>query len=95
MQQLHITDTAHKDTDDIFEYISDNDIDTAREVLLAIDVAIQGILKMSHIGHKGRVSDTREFVMSRYPYIIAYTIRDDGIYILAIMYMARKWPSKF
>jgi plasmid stabilization system protein ParE len=94
MQQLYITDTAQKDADDIFEYLSVDNIDMAREVLLAIDITVQGILTMNHIGHRGRIMNTREFVMSKYPYIIVYTIADDGIYILTIMHMARKWPSK-
>jgi plasmid stabilization system protein ParE len=41
------------------------------------------------------VAGTRELVVYRTPYIVAYSIAEDHIDILAVMHGARKWPDRF
>lgn len=47
-------------------------------------------------GRAGRIEGTRELVVSRFPYIIAYRLPDaDTVEILAIIHDAREWPKGF
>lgn len=47
-------------------------------------------------GRTGRIDGTRELVVSRFPYIIAYRLPDaDTVEILAIIHDARDWPKEF
>lgn len=45
------------------------------------------------IGRAGRVSGTRELVVSGTRYIVAYRIRDD-VEVLAVVHGARQWPEE-
>jgi plasmid stabilization system protein ParE len=48
-----------------------------------------------HIGRVGRVERTRELVIPKLPYIVAYTITAEDIRILAVVHTSRKWPESF
>jgi plasmid stabilization system protein ParE len=52
------------------------------------------VAQNKHIGRPGRISGTRELVLTAFPYIIAYRVTD-RIEILAMMHGARRWPDKF
>ncbi|MCA1598486.1 MAG: type II toxin-antitoxin system RelE/ParE family toxin, partial [Chloroflexi bacterium] len=49
----------------------------------------------SELGRTGRVEGTRELVVSRTPYIVAYRVRDDEVIVLAVQHAARLWPARF
>jgi plasmid stabilization system protein ParE len=44
-------------------------------------------------GRSGRVSGTRELVISNTPFIAAYAIDHDRIVILALYHRAQQWPE--
>lgn len=45
------------------------------------------------LGRPGRVSGTRELVITGTPYIAAYRVRRDAIEMLRILHGTRKWPE--
>ncbi len=47
------------------------------------------------IGRSGRVAGTRELVVTRTPYIIAYRVSSEGVDVLRVLHGARKWPTRF
>jgi plasmid stabilization system protein ParE len=51
-------------------------------------------LLMAHpqLGRPGRVRDTRELVVPRTPYIVAYREREGSIEILRVIHGAQRWP---
>ena len=46
-----------------------------------------------HLGRAGRVTGTRELVITHYPYIVPYRIRNGSIEILRVFHTARAWPK--
>ena len=48
-----------------------------------------------HTGQPGRVSDTRELVITATPYVAPYRVTEGVIEILAVMHGARRWPEAF
>jgi toxin ParE1/3/4 len=46
-------------------------------------------------GRDGRVPGTRERVVGRTPYILAYRIKSGQVRILRVYHGARRWPSRF
>lgn len=44
-------------------------------------------------GRPGRVAGTRELVVQRTPYVIAYRLQSDAIEILRIFHGAQRWPE--
>ena len=56
--------------------------------------ATLSLTRFPEIGRPGRVSGTRELVVQRTPYLVAYSVHDDRIYILRILYGAQQWPKR-
>ena len=48
-----------------------------------------------HVGRQGRVPGTRELVMTHFPYILPYRVRENRVEILRVFHTARKWPADF
>jgi len=46
------------------------------------------------LGRPGRVEGTRELVVPRTPYIVAYTVIDDQVMILSVIHSSRRWPDR-
>jgi len=47
------------------------------------------------IGRNGEIKGTRELVIPRIPYIVAYRVGDDRIEILFVQHGAREWPEEW
>ena len=47
-----------------------------------------------HLGRAGRVSGTRELVITHYPYIVPYRIKNGCVEILRVFHTARAWPKQ-
>jgi toxin ParE1/3/4 len=45
-------------------------------------------------GRKGRVAKTRELVIARTPFVVAYRIKDETIEILRVFHGSRRWPDR-
>ena len=44
-------------------------------------------------GRPGRIEETRELVIDRTPYIVAYRIVGDTVRILRVLHGSRRWPG--
>jgi toxin ParE1/3/4 len=62
-----------------------------RIISLANDILVPS----PHAGRPGRIAGTRELVVTRTPYLIAYAVTSEGIDILAVIHAARDWPRGF
>lgn len=49
----------------------------------------------SDLGRPGRISGTRELVVTKFPYILPYRVRNNAVEILRVFHTARKWPEIF
>jgi plasmid stabilization system protein ParE len=78
--------------DDLKSIASDNSAAAAR-VRADILAHVLVLATMPHIGRPGRVADTRELVVGSY--VVAYTVSDEVIRILAVLHAARQWPDSF
>jgi toxin ParE1/3/4 len=55
--------------------------------------AVAGLLQFPEIGRPGRRAGTRELVVSRTPYVVAYRLRADAIEVLRVMHGRQRWPD--
>ena len=63
-----------------------------KKVVSYIINQIENILpQMPSIGRAGRVLRTRELVITKYPYIVPYQVRDNSIFILRVLHTSKKW----
>ena len=92
--RLEWTRFALMDREKIFEYILrdnphaavDMDIDISEQTAILIDFPESGRL--------GRIAGTRELVINRTPYIVAYRIDGDIVRIFRVLHGAQAWPDE-
>ena len=85
---------AMSDREAIFDHIERESPRTATEVDRRI--AEQAAILREHpmIGRVGRIVGTRELVVARLPYVIAYRIMAGRIRILRVLHGAQRWPAE-
>ena len=83
------------DLADLRDYIAEDNSDAARRVAIAIVQTVEEGLSMnSKLGHPGRVRGTRELVMPKMPFIVAYRIRTNVLEVLGVYHTSRRWPER-
>jgi addiction module RelE/StbE family toxin len=83
---------------DLFElavYIASDSERAAESVEERIHEEARLLSKFPRSGRNGRVLGTRERVVDRTPYILAYRIVSGQIGILRVYHGSRKWPAHF
>lgn len=92
--KIEWTSLALADLKHIYGYIHDDNPQAAIAVLATIRRAVRGQLNTSpQSGRIGRVIDTRELVIPRLPYIVAYRMSNSKIQILRVLHGAQRWPE--
>jgi len=57
--------------------------------------AVEVLERYPDAGRHGRIPGTREIVILRTPFLIAYRLQHNKVQILAVLHGARKWPENF
>jgi len=86
------TRRALREQDQAFEWIVAENPAAAREVIDRIYAATRLLAEQPRMGRPGRISGTRELVVSRTPYIVVYRVGAESVDILAVIHHARDWP---
>ncbi|OGR00349.1 MAG: addiction module toxin RelE [Deltaproteobacteria bacterium RIFOXYD12_FULL_55_16] len=84
---------AIEDRDKIFDFIEQDDPRAAVSVDERIKEQTEMLIRFPECGRTGRVEGTRELVISRTPYIVAYRVLDETIRILRLLHGAQLWPD--
>ena len=87
------TRRALREQDEAFEWIVRENPRAAREIIDCTWAATRLLADNPRLGRAGRISGTRELVISRTPYIVVYRIGREDVEILAVMHHARDWPD--
>lgn len=87
---------AENDLEQIVDYIAERDPDAAVRVARDIREYAALLADQPGLGRAGRAPNTRELVIARTPYIVAYSVdnRLGGVIILRVLHSARRWPKK-
>ena len=86
---------ALEDLETARAYIARDNPGASRRVLDLILSAVSRLPKTPDIGRPGRVTGTRELVIPRTPYLVAYTVLGDQLHILDVLHGAQEWPDTF
>src|SRR3990167_2095988 len=71
------------------------DSELAKELTIIITDSIKKISNSPGIGRPGKRIGTRELVVFKFPYTIAYRVRDRALEVLAIIHQKRKNIKSF
>lgn len=90
---LRFTRRALRQIEEVRAYIHQHDPQASNRIVARIGEAIEGLTLHPQRGRPGRVPGTRELVVSRTPYLVAYRVVDASIEVLAVLHGARLWPG--
>ena len=78
------------------DYIAlSNSEEIAARIIDRIIAGVEQLAAFPMSGRPGRVAGTRELVISSIPFIVAYTVHEDRVVILALYHGAQRWPATF
>jgi addiction module RelE/StbE family toxin len=77
----------------IFDYIEADSPQAAVVVDERIREQVEVLARFPQSGRPGRIEGTRELVISRTPYVVAYRITENAVRILRVLHGARRWPD--
>lgn len=86
---------AQGDLDAIMDYLAGESPQAAIDQGDEIHRQVERLLEHPRLGRPGRVRGTRELVVNRTPYIVAYRVSPTVITILRVLHGARQWPGSF
>lgn len=92
--RLLFADPALGDLEAIEAHIAYDDPDAAVRTVLAVLEAVDVRSEHPNIGRPGRMSGTRELVVSPLPFIAIYRVQQNTVWILRVLHGARRWPSE-
>jgi toxin ParE1/3/4 len=78
----------------IHDYIAVENPPAAHRVVGEIRREIAILEARPEIGRLGRLPNSREFVIQKYPYIVAYRIQSSEVHILLVVHTSRRWPKQ-
>jgi len=79
----------------VYEYIAQENRSAAAKIADQTWKSTQLLARHPLAGRTGRVEGTREFVIRGTPFIVAYRVEKNEVWILAVIHGARKWPDEF
>lgn len=78
-----------------YEFIGEENRSAAARIADQIWESTQLLARHPLAGRMGRVEGPRELVIQGAPFIVAYRVATNEVWILAVMHAARKWPDEF
>ncbi len=84
---------ARSDLRHVEDYIGRHDPRAARKIARKIKQATRSLTDYPASGRPGRWPNTRELVVPGTPFILPYCVKDDELWIIAVMHAARNWPE--
>jgi toxin ParE1/3/4 len=85
---------AAEDRTSIFDYIEQDDPRAAIAVDERIMEQTAKLARFPECGRPGRVEGTRELVINKTPFIVAYRVQKGVIRILRVLHGAQTWPGE-
>src|SRR5262249_49356539 len=86
---------ALSDRNRIFDHIEAQSPKAAAAVDERIVASTRRLTAFPESGRPGRVAGTRELVVQRTPFVIAYRLTEGSVFVLAVLHGAQLWPDEF
>jgi len=92
--KVRLTAIAEQDIEAHVQRVQDDDDAAAGRLRSAIARAAAGLGVFPLLGRAGRVPNTRERPLSRYPYTLVYRIYGEQIFVLRVIHQHQQWPPE-
>jgi toxin ParE1/3/4 len=90
------TEQATRQLDQVQDFISlSNSPEVSLNVVFQILASVEQLARFPMLGRRGRVAGSRDLIIPNTPFIVAYTLEDNKIAILAVYHGSQQWPEAF
>jgi addiction module RelE/StbE family toxin len=93
--RIHWTRPALADLEAIGDFIARDNLVAAEQIVVRLVASVDALRDHPSLGRPGRLTGTRELVVTGLPYIVPYRVLGDDVQILAVFHGARRWPAAF
>ncbi len=90
--RIRWTRAAAEDLEHIKNYLTEHFPEFAESTMIELYETIRSLKTSSRRGRLGREEGTRELVLTRLPYVVAYRIKEQAIEILHVFHSAQNRP---
>lgn len=90
--RLEWTRPAIRDLGEAGAFIVSDNPQAADRMADRIREAVEFLQEQPNIGRPGRVTGTRELVVTGTPFIAVYWVRGAAVQVLRLLHYSRKWP---
>jgi len=87
------TEPAVRDLAAARAYIARHNPAAADRQVERVIAAVGSLLHFPELGRPGRRAGTRELIIARTPYIVAYRLNAEAIEILRVVHSRQRWPD--
>jgi len=88
------TEPAIRDLSALRAYIAGDNAPAADAQVGRILAAVNNLITLPGSGRPGRRQGTRELVIARTPYLVAYRLKGEDIQILRVLHSKQRWPDR-
>jgi len=85
---------AQRGLRDAIDDVAERNFDAAVGLSETIKASTARLAATPNIGRPGRIQGTRELVIGRTPYLVAYRVSEDTVTIVRFLHGARRWPKR-
>lgn len=82
---------ALEDLIEIRGYIAEDNPAAALRVAKQLRESANKLIQNPYIGRVGTLNETRELVVTKFPYILVYELKQESIEILRVIHTSRLW----
>jgi len=90
--RIRWTPAAAENLEHIKDYLTERHPQFAQSTVLELYEAVRSLKTHPRRGRPGREEGTRELVLQRLPYLVAYRVREESIEVLHIFHSAQNRP---
>jgi addiction module RelE/StbE family toxin len=96
LTEVRWTTSASRDLRDIIEWLEDESPAAARRIKEIVASRTAQLEDLPRIGRPGRVTGTRELILSRTAYLVIYHLEkgDSTAVIDRVIHARRRWPPR-
>jgi addiction module RelE/StbE family toxin len=92
--KVEITEPARADIERAFSFIAEDSPRAALAVTNRVLEALQSLDRMPSRGRPGRVTGTRELVVSGTRYIAVYRVARRSVVVIRVLHAHQDWPPR-
>jgi toxin ParE1/3/4 len=76
-------------------YIARDNPNAANRIGATLLEAVERLAERPGLGRPGRVTGTRELIVTGTRYVIPYRVRGDRLEVIAVFHSRQRWPLRF